>query len=374
MASVTFPADLGGDGNTYTDDSDPSTGLANGGHRTRFVPALSGSVAMAQSAADSAVLAQRRSVLINASFEVWNVVTTARNCTAGARTVGPECWYVNPTGATVTVARSTTVRTDNRARYSVELVGATSVTTVLFGVRLEAVTIPKIKREVTYQAYVYNGSGASFQPSLLLGTPAATDDFTTVTNRLTQTLQSCADGAWTLVSHTADISGYTNLANGLQVDLQIPSGSLVSGDTIRIMEPMLCAAGQTATFEVESVTETQLRTMRYYQMSFAPNTTPAQNAGANTGEQWWYPKTTTTGVVAAYISFPVPMRGTPTLTTYNPAAANAQVRNYGVPGDCSATAASTNGTKGFLITATGNASGTVDHGHGVHWTASSRLF
>ncbi len=40
MASVTFPTELKGDGRTYTDDDNPSTGLANDGHRQRFVPCL----------------------------------------------------------------------------------------------------------------------------------------------------------------------------------------------------------------------------------------------------------------------------------------------------------------------------------------------
>lgn len=47
MASVTFPVNLGGDGSTVTDDSSATTGLANGGHRTRFVPALSQFVTIA---------------------------------------------------------------------------------------------------------------------------------------------------------------------------------------------------------------------------------------------------------------------------------------------------------------------------------------
>ena len=47
MSSVTFLTTLGGDGSTVTDDSNASTGLANGGHRTRFVPALSQMVAIA---------------------------------------------------------------------------------------------------------------------------------------------------------------------------------------------------------------------------------------------------------------------------------------------------------------------------------------
>lgn len=47
MGSVTFPPELGGDGSTVTDDANPTTGLAQGGHRTRFVPALAQVVAVA---------------------------------------------------------------------------------------------------------------------------------------------------------------------------------------------------------------------------------------------------------------------------------------------------------------------------------------
>ena len=48
MASVTFPPSVGGDGSTVSDDANPTTGLANGGHRTRFVPALGQVVAVGQ--------------------------------------------------------------------------------------------------------------------------------------------------------------------------------------------------------------------------------------------------------------------------------------------------------------------------------------
>lgn len=54
MASVTFPVSVGGDGSTVTDDSNASTGLANGGHRTRFVPALAQVVAVAEYVVDTA--------------------------------------------------------------------------------------------------------------------------------------------------------------------------------------------------------------------------------------------------------------------------------------------------------------------------------
>jgi glycerophosphoryl diester phosphodiesterase len=58
MAEVTFPEELGGGGLVVTDDANPDTGLAAGGHRLRFVPALAGAVAMARTAAQKAALAQ----------------------------------------------------------------------------------------------------------------------------------------------------------------------------------------------------------------------------------------------------------------------------------------------------------------------------
>lgn len=57
MASVTFPPSLGGDGSTVTDDGNPTTGLAQGGHRTRFVPALAQTVAMAGTSVSQATAA-----------------------------------------------------------------------------------------------------------------------------------------------------------------------------------------------------------------------------------------------------------------------------------------------------------------------------
>ena len=47
MTTVTFSSSVGGDGSTVTDDSSPTTGLAGGGHRVRFVPAMAQTVAVA---------------------------------------------------------------------------------------------------------------------------------------------------------------------------------------------------------------------------------------------------------------------------------------------------------------------------------------
>lgn len=47
MAQVTFDPVVGGDGSTVSDDSSLTTGLANGGFRTRLVPAFGQIVAIA---------------------------------------------------------------------------------------------------------------------------------------------------------------------------------------------------------------------------------------------------------------------------------------------------------------------------------------
>ncbi|WP_353979386.1 hypothetical protein [Salinicola endophyticus] len=59
MAEVTFPAAYGGDGQTYSDDADPNTGLDGIGYMTRFVPCLSGAVSMAAYAKGRADAAQQ---------------------------------------------------------------------------------------------------------------------------------------------------------------------------------------------------------------------------------------------------------------------------------------------------------------------------
>lgn len=48
MSSAFFDPAVGGDGTTVTDDGNKATGLADGGHRLRFVPALANIVSIAQ--------------------------------------------------------------------------------------------------------------------------------------------------------------------------------------------------------------------------------------------------------------------------------------------------------------------------------------
>ena len=80
MASVTFSPTVGGDGSVVTDDASATTGLANGGHRTRFVPALAQMVAVAANAVASAAAALASKA--SAAASEGNAATSATSAAA----------------------------------------------------------------------------------------------------------------------------------------------------------------------------------------------------------------------------------------------------------------------------------------------------
>jgi hypothetical protein len=75
---------------------------------------------------------------------------------------------------------------------------------------------------------------------------------------------------------------------------------------------------------------------RYYQKSFAQGTAPATNAGRNSSvENYAIQAAGAFGL--ALVRLPVVMRTAPTVTIYNPSAANNQARNFTLSSDCSGT-------------------------------------
>lgn len=113
----------------------------------------------------------------------------------------------------------------------------------------------------------------------------------------------------------------------------------------------------------------------FYMKSFAYGTAAAQNIGIDTGEQIM--PTVSAGATANIWTFvPFPQYGfldAGIFTTYNPAAANAQIRNEITNADCSATTVIDLSRRGFALSFTGDAGSAAGNKLGVHWTYDCRL-
>lgn len=208
-------------------------------------------------------------IFINGGFGIWQRSTNDTGVTTTRKYVADRWAVTCGAGTLAHVQRSTTVRTGARSKYSCQLDGAGGVTTVDIDQRIEAAMAGLYKRQVYFTAYIYNGSGAAFTPTLLVSTPSAADNWASSTVRngggSGEALQECADSAWTQVVWTADISSYTNIDNGVEFRLRIPSGSLVAGDVVRLAEMNLVPGGVATPFVARQIgVETDL-CKRYYQ-------------------------------------------------------------------------------------------------------------
>ena len=106
MASVNFPAGVGGDGSTVTDDANPTTGLANGGHRTRFVPALAQVVAVAQNTVTKATEAAASALTAVNAPGTSGTSTTSLTVGAGAQTFTTQTGKAWSVAQPVVIART----------------------------------------------------------------------------------------------------------------------------------------------------------------------------------------------------------------------------------------------------------------------------
>lgn len=259
----------------------------------------------------------QNNIFINGGFDIWQRTTDDTGVTTTRKYVADRWAAITGAGTLAHVQRSTTVRTGARSKYSYQLDGAAGVTTVDIDQRIETALSGLYKRQVTFSAYIYNGSGADFTPKLFVATPSAADNWTTSTVRngggAGEDLQSCADSAWTQVTWTADISSYTNIDNGVGFRLQIPSGSLVAGDIVRLAEMNLVPGGVATPF-ISRITGTELvLCQRYYQKSYSQGVTPGTAAAA--GYRIIYGLTT--AVAGGNCIFHSEMRATPTITMYS---------------------------------------------------------
>ena len=134
-------------------------------------------------------------------------------------------------------------------------------------------------------------------------------------------------------------------------------------------------AGSVATqFEIDTVADEISSCQRYYWKSFPYATAPAQNAGVAGALNY---RTAAAGALAhsRATTFPVLMRASPTVTTYNPAAANANWRNVSINTDSAAPLLTSGSISDAQVEITNPqlAGDTISHYIIIHATADAEL-
>jgi hypothetical protein len=199
-----------------------------------------------------------RNILLNGTMGVWQRGTSSVTATEGTNTYRADRWGILATGGNPSVARSTTVPATGRSTYSLEVTGASGVSACLVSQRIEAINTPRTT--VTFSAWVRVSSSRAV--TFKARTPSAVDNWTTNTERATQSLGTIAANTWTYVQHTFDTSSLTDIANGLAVGIDV--GNLTSG-TFHIAEAQLEYGALATPCEVRGYGAELAACQRYYQ-------------------------------------------------------------------------------------------------------------
>lgn len=113
---------------------------------------------------------------------------------------------------------------------------------------------------------------------------------------------------------------------------------------------------------------------RYYQKTFAYATAPAQNSGTTAGALYAVTQVAGTGGAnVTHWSFPVAMRATPSITTYNPLAADALWRNISLAANSGTATPVAIGERGCSIYQAQVAGDLATHQCTIHAAASAEL-
>jgi hypothetical protein len=171
----------------------------------------------------------------NPAMDVWQRGTSGTaTTTAGPSTqIGPDGWYIVPTGASVAWAQASGRLT---TKNSLQVTGATSVTDLVIKQRIESLIAARYcSQTVTAQAQVYNGSGGSITPALTVKHAGSVDNWSGATTDVSAvSLQSCPASSWTQVAYT--FSASASSFNGLEVSFDFGNNFGANTKTVQITE------------------------------------------------------------------------------------------------------------------------------------------
>ena len=329
-----------------------------------------------------------KNILINPDFDIWQRGagdSAIINFAASSSTYGPDRWYVG-SGANEagTVSASGIVVGGSRHSALVQrTAGQTGASPMNFGQALttdhmiqmqgKVVTISgwaiagvnfsSINGTVTIKLYVGTGSeakrGGGFAAETLVasaslnlmsgGVPTAAQKFSASGTVPSTATQGEFRFEWT------------------------PAGTAGALDYLAFQQCKLEIGNQATAFEAVQFADELARCQRFYQKTFDYAVAPAQNAAASHNYVFREHTAASTSDFTDMTPLPGgPMRVTPTVTTYNPVASNAQIRNGSASAECSGTSVA-GGEKHWQLTWTNSGSGAVGNILSVQATLDAEI-
>lgn len=363
----------------------PAAGAAAVGvaANTNFV--LNGAMEISQEFGATAVTTVTTRTYI---VDMWRIEAVGGGVFTGQQTTDTPIGFKFSLKATVTTADAALAVTD---KYTIfHAIEGYRVAPLLWGgSTAQSISIGfwvKVNRVGTYSGSIQNTLGNRSYPFNFTVVGSDTWEYKTVT------IPGDTTGTWAIANDTgmylifcmasgttnlgtvntwaaSNLVGVTGTINGVAAltDYMAITGVTMIRDSVPVARDL--SPRMTQMFDVNL---NQCR--RYYQKSFLYATAPAQSAGTNTGEFQFI--AISAGAVAlrsGQAFFQPSMRTSPTMTFYNPAAANAEARDETAAADCSVTTTTQISENNFSVSCTGNGATAIMGRIGVHWTANARL-
>ncbi len=299
----------------------------------------------------------QKNVLINGNFQFWQRGTSLAIATVGAQPItwSADRWYFQQQNVGIggTLDRSTDVPTANVfAPYSWYLNptnGDISVASDAFGIlsqAIEGVFWSQLKNHsyMTLSFWVKSTGTGVFSTFIM----SAAKDWVyvnehTINSANTWEFKTCTipyptSGTWS--SNTGVVGAYLGFTLSAGTDFQTTAGAwqntndyggsnqdnFLNGDTVNFAQIQLEAGSTSTQFDLPPYQIEFDRCQRYYWKTFAIDTAPVQNVGSTNGTIiCCNPAANTYAIV--WVPYPVRMCKTPTITSYNPSAANNKWRD-----------------------------------------------
>ncbi len=328
----------------------------------------------------------------NGGLEIWQrgaggVASFAVAASGGSPYTADGWYYTN--GANQASVISQQAGLSNGSQWSAKIQrnsGQTGTTQVLFGFPLDTDEIYPMLGQFIRVSFVAkagaNFSGAFMTSTLVVGTGTPVKQglggYTSLTVPGNLAVAITTTATRYQFSTTVVVPTTTRQAE-IRFDFT-PVGTAGADDSFYVddvqLEIVPDASQGSSPFEWLNFEEQLLLCQRHFTKTFLYGTAPAQAVGNNTGEFMWSQGIAGAAAqnAATITRFPMVMRVTPAMTTYNPAGTSAQIRNESAGTDWTGTAVTINLTvSGVMISGTGAGGSIVGHTAGLHFIADAGI-